>query len=67
MASINFFLLYSHIKSTDNKIGERGAKSLSEALKSNITLAKLDLSSEDKNTHTQIAYFHKLSTLFHFL
>ena len=33
---------------TDNKIGERGATSLSESLKSNTTLTELDLNGEDK-------------------
>ena len=35
-----------------NKIGEAGAKSLSEALKSNTTLTKLYLSGEDKRKKT---------------
>ena len=34
--------------STGNDIGERGATSLSESLKSNTTLTALDLSGEDK-------------------
>ena len=34
--------------STDNKIGDMGAKSLSESLKSNTSLTKLNLESEDK-------------------
>ena len=37
-----------HFISTDNNIGERGTTSLSEALKSNTTLTKLDLMSEYK-------------------
>ena len=40
------------IISTDNKIGERGATSLSDALKSNKTLTKLDLECEQKQQHT---------------
>ena len=41
------------LTSTDNKIGDTGVASLSEALKSNTTLTKLNLMSEDKrkNTH----------------
>ena len=38
---------------TDNYIGERGATSLSESLKSNTTLKKLDLWGEDKRNKTQ--------------
>ena len=38
--------------STDNKIGERGSTSLSEALKSNTTLTTLNLSGEDKRKKT---------------
>ena len=34
--------------STGNKIGDKGAKSMSESLKSNTTLTELDLSGEDK-------------------
>ena len=43
MASINNPLFSILVKSTDNNIGERGAKSLSDALKSNTTLTKLYL------------------------
>ena len=39
--------------STDNDIGERGATSLSESLKSNTTLTELNLWSEDKRKKTQ--------------
>ena len=46
MASINKQIFSVPIKSTGNKIGERGAKSMSEALKVNTTLTKLDLTSE---------------------
>ena len=50
--------------STDNKIGERGAKSLSEALKSNTTLTELDLWGEDKRRHTND--IHQQFTPYHF-
>ena len=33
---------------TDNGIGDEGAKSMSEALKSNTTLTSLDLESEEE-------------------
>ena len=48
----SFFLFIS----TDNEIGDTGAASLSEALKSNTTLTELDLRCEDKrkNTHKGI-------------
>ena len=42
MASTNNALFFILIKSTDNKIGETGATSLSDALKSNTTLTQLD-------------------------
>ena len=48
MTSINnslFFLLFA---SEDNKIGDTGATSLSEALKSNTTLTKVILDGDDK-------------------
>ena len=32
---------------TDNEIGKRGVKALSEALKVNVTLASLDISCEE--------------------
>ena len=52
MTSINKSLFSFLNTSTDNKIGERGATSLSESLKSNTTLTQLDLESEDKRkTH----------------
>ena len=49
--SINNPLFSILIKSTGNKIGETGAASLSDALKSNTTLAKLDLSREYKRNN----------------
>ena len=42
-------------KSTDNKIGDTGATSLSDALKSNTTLTKLNLWCKDKRNNTQMA------------
>ena len=44
-----FILIFSH-QSTGNDIGDTGATSLSETLKSNTTLTKLYLWSEDKRT-----------------
>ena len=38
---------------TGNEIEDTGAASLSESLKSNTTLTKLDLSGEDKRRHTK--------------
>ena len=46
----SFFLFL--FTSTDNKIEERGATSLSEALKSNTTLTELNLWGEDKMKKT---------------
>ena len=43
------------IKSTGNDIEERGATSISDALKSNTTLEKLDLECEYKRNNTQMA------------
>ena len=43
----NYFSSFLFV-STDNKIGDTGATSLSEALKLNTTLAGLDLDGEDK-------------------
>ena len=40
------------ITSTGNKIGDRGATSLSESLKSNTTLTALNLSCDDKRQKT---------------
>ena len=39
------------IKSTENYLGDEGAKSLSDALKSNTTLTQLNLSGEDKRNN----------------
>ena len=41
------------IEYTVNHIGERGATSLSDALKLNTTLTELDLGGEDKRKKTQ--------------
>ena len=51
--SINTSLFSFLCTTTDNNIGERGATSLSEVLKSNTTLTQLYLGGEDKrkNTH----------------
>ena len=52
MTSINKPLFSFISKSTGNNIGDRGATSLSDALKSNTTLTQLDLSSKDKRNNT---------------
>ena len=54
MASISNPLFSTLIKSTDNKIGDPGAKSLSDALKSNTTLTELNLRSGHKRNNTQM-------------
>ena len=51
--SINNSLFSFHITSTDNNIGETGAESLCEALKSNTTLTKLNLRGGDKRRKTR--------------
>ena len=48
---VTFFFLFL---STDNDIGDTGATSLSELLKSNTTLTYLDLSGEDKRQKTRM-------------
>ena len=53
--------------STDNKIGDAGAASLSESLKSNTTLSELNLGGEDqrKKTHKRHpSTIHSFSFLF---
>ena len=45
-------LQITFFSSTDNDIGERGAASLSESLKSNTTLTALNISGEDKRQKT---------------
>ena len=47
------------LASTENDIGDTGATSLSDALKSNKTLAKLNLSGEHKRDNTQMAFINK--------
>ena len=54
MASTNNHLFFILVKSTGNKIGERGAESLSDALKSNATLTALNLEGEHKRNNTQM-------------
>ena len=49
---------------TGNKIGDTGAASLNESLKSNTTLTKIDLSREDKRKKTHKC-IHQQITLFH--
>ena len=63
--SISNSLFSLHFTTTGNKIGDTGATSLSEALKSNITLTKLDMSGEDQIENTQ-KYFQQ-TTAFHVL
>ena len=58
MAPINDPLPY--IKTTANGVGKRGTTSLSEALKSNKALTKLDLSSEDRRDNTQMTSINNL-------
>ena len=60
MVSINNQHSFILIKSKDNNIGYTGAASLSEALKSNTTLTKLNLSGEDKRNNTQMASTNQL-------
>ena len=52
MKSISNSLFSFLFTSTDNKIGETGATSLGESLKSNTTLTELNLSGEDKRKKT---------------
>ena len=51
-------------QSTENKIGDIGVTSLSEALKINTTLIALDLCGEDKRRRTK--GIHQKFTLFHY-
>ena len=55
MASINNPHFFIPIKSTDNSIGDTGASSLSDALKSNKTLTQLYLRREHKRNNAQMA------------
>ena len=63
--SINNPLLSILNKSTGNDIGEAGAASLSDALKSNTALAKLNLSCEYKRNNTQMTSTN--NPIFHFI
>ena len=63
MASINNPLFPILTQSKVNDIGERGATSLGEALKSNTALTELNLERKDKKQH--INEIHKQLTLFH--
>ena len=58
--------LFISLRIADNTIGDTGATSLSEAMKSNTTLTKLDLSCEDKRkTHKRSpSTNHSFSFLF---
>ena len=47
------------IKSIESDIGDAGAKSLSDALKSNTTLSELSLGCEHKRNKTQMASINK--------
>ena len=62
--SINNSLCSILITSTGNNIGEAGATSLSESLKTNTTLTELYMDCDDKNT--QRAYTNKQITFFFF-
>ena len=64
MISINNPLFFILAKSTENKIGEAGAKSLSDALKSNTTLTGFYLGGEDKRNNTN--GINQQTTLFHY-
>ena len=50
---INNSLFFFLLTSTESKIGDTGATSLSESLKSNTTLTKLNLRSRDEGKNTQ--------------
>lgn len=45
-------------KSTDNRIGDEGAKSLCKALKTNTTLTKLSLESKQSDDERKKSLFH---------
>ena len=53
LIALTVYIITLMIQLTDNKIGDTGATSLSEALKSNTTLTKLNLGGEDKRRHTR--------------
>ena len=58
MTSINKPLFSVLIKPTVNHIGDTGATSLGEALKSNTTLTELNLWGEDKRNNTQMTFIN---------
>ena len=60
-ASINKSLFSFLFASTVNKIGDTGATSLSESLKSNSTLSELDLSCDDKRHNRYPSTIHPFS------
>ena len=68
MISFQDYQLNSHdyIQLTVSDIRERGATSLSEALKSNTTLTKLDMNCngerKQKHTKTSFTHFHSQQT-----
>ena len=66
MASINKLLFSIHIKSTANIIGDAGATSLCDALKSNITLTQINLCCKNKRKDTQMASINKSFFFFRF-
>ena len=58
MGSINNPLLSMLIQSTGNNIGDTGATSLSEALKSNTALTQLNLLGENKTKQKTAQKWH---------
>ena len=55
IGTINNSLSSVFIQSSDNELGDTGATSLIDALKSNTTLTELYLDGEDKRNNTQMA------------
>ena len=66
MTSINNPLFPFFAQTTDNNIGNAGATSLSEGLKTNTTLTKLDFSCQHKDTKTYTKDIQN-HFLFHFV
>jgi hypothetical protein len=63
-------LIHSHTHTTDNKVGSEGIQLLSEVLKTNTTLASLNLSSEwiyiwIINTHTFLSLSKHIYSFIH--
>ena len=58
IGTINNSLSSVFIQSSDNELGDTGATSLIDALKSNTTLTQLDLEGEHKNTTNCIQTRH---------